>query len=204
MLYEHHRARIAEVFSCPVANEYGSRDGGLIAHECPSGRLHIAAEHVLVEVDAPDEDGVGDLLITNLDGFGMPLVRYRVGDRGRLGGSCGCGLVLPVLDALAGRTNDFVVGAGGRLIHSLAPVYVLRQIDKIGQFKLTQREDLGLDLQIVQRQAFDRAEIEELEGQLRKVFGFEVPIDVRFVETIPSEASGKFRWVVSHARGAVR
>jgi phenylacetate-CoA ligase len=201
MLYEHHRTRIAEVFRCPVANEYGSRDGGLIAHECPSGRLHIAAEHVLVEVDAPDPDGIGDLLITNLDGFGMPLLRYRVGDRGRLGGSCGCGLPSPVLDALSGRTNDFVVGAGGRLIHSLAPVYVLRDCDKIGQFKLTQREDLALDLQIVAREPLRHGEIADMERRLRQVFGFDIPVEVRFVDAIPPEASGKYRWVVSHASG---
>jgi phenylacetate-CoA ligase len=204
MLYDHHRTRIAEVFRCPVANEYGSRDGGLIAHECPSGRLHIAAEHVLVEVETPDENGVGDLLITNLDGFGMPLVRYRVGDRGRLGGHCACGLSLPLLDALLGRSNDFVVGAGGRLIHSLAPVYVLREIEKIRQFKLTQSEDLGLDLQIVKRQPFDGAEIEELARRLRKVLGFDVPVEIRFVDTIAPEASGKYRWVVSHACGKPR
>jgi phenylacetate-CoA ligase len=203
-LYEHHRARILEAFGCSVANEYGSRDGGLVAHECPRGTLHIAAEHVMVEVDSPDEDGVGDLLVTNLDGYGMPLMRYRLGDRGCFGRGCECALALPALDRLAGRANDFVVGSGGRLIHSLAPVYVLREVDKIRQFKLTQREDLGIDLRIVERQKFEPWEVQELSRRLRTVFGFDVPIDVHFVETIPPEASGKYKWVVCHARGTIR
>ena len=42
-LYDH-RNLIQRVFGCPVANGYGARDAGFIAHECPHGGMHISAE----------------------------------------------------------------------------------------------------------------------------------------------------------------
>lgn len=203
MLYEHHRAVIKEVFECPVVNEYGSRDGGLIAHECPAGALHIAAEHVIVEVHEPDEEGIGDLLVTNLDAYGMPLVRYRLGDRGSLrGGKCSCGLPLPMMGTVAGRSNDMLVGAGGRLIHSLAPVYVLREMSGIRQFKLTQHADLSLLIEVVPVRELSSGEEQHIRANLYKIFGFEVPTRIVAVSTIPPEKSGKYRWVVGQARAA--
>jgi phenylacetate-CoA ligase len=200
MLYDHQRATIREAFGCPVANEYGSRDGGLIAHECPEGRMHIVAEHVIVEVNAPGEDGVGDLLVTNLDAYGMPLLRYRLGDRAALEpGTCDCGLPLPLLGKLAGRSNDFLVGAGGKFIHSLAPIYVLREIAEVRQFKLTQRRDLSLRIDLVCAEPLDGPALENIRAKMGKVFGFDIPVQFSFPDAIPPEKSGKYRWVVSEA-----
>lgn len=198
MLYDYQRNVIKEAFGCPVVNEYGSRDGGLIAHECPAGRLHIAAEHVLVEVDNVDKNGVGDLLITNLDGYGMPLLRYRIGDRGKLGSAqCDCGLSLPVLDQLAGRSNDFLVGRNGKLIHSLAPIYVLREISKLKQFKVIQRKQRQLEIQMVSHSSFDDAELDEIRQKMEKIFEQDLDVNFVFKESIDPEKSGKYRWVVS-------
>jgi phenylacetate-CoA ligase len=203
MLYEHQREVIAKAFLCPVANEYGSRDGGLIAHECPKGGLHIAAEHVLVEIDNPDESGVGDILITNLDGYGMPLLRYRIGDRGRLhDGECDCGLPLPLLGQLAGRSNDFLVGRNGKLIHSLAPVYVLREIPKLRQFKLVQRTNQQLEIQMVSDTALSAEELESVRKKMKRIFEFDIHVNFIYKDVIAPEKSGKYRWVVSEVEEA--
>lgn len=203
MLLDHQREVIGRVLKAPVANEYGARDAGLIAHECPCHNLHIAAGHVYVEVDQPDEDGVGDLLVTNLDGYGFPLLRYRVGDRGQLAdGHCECGLGLPLMAELAGRRNDFVVGAGGKLIHSLGPVYVLREYPQIQQFKIIQQPDLSLEVEVVTNDGLTETDQAHIRSQMAKILGFEVDVKLQFVATISPEQSGKYRWVVSHAEGA--
>ncbi|MEF8982859.1 phenylacetate--CoA ligase family protein [Thiohalorhabdus sp.] len=200
MLLDHQRAAIAEAFGCPVANEYGSRDAGLVAAECPRGRLHVAAEHVVAEVDAPDSEGVGDLLITNLDAYGMPLLRYRVGDRGWLDdGGCDCGLPLPVIGGVAGRSNDFLVGGGGRLVHSLAPIYVLREIPAISQFRLYQRPDRSLEVALVTGRELTSEELDGIRTGLLKALDLDVEVAFAFPEVIAPEASGKYRWVVSEA-----
>lgn len=199
MLFEHQRAGIAAAFGCPVANEYGSRDGGLIAHQCPAGSLHIAAEHVWLEVDQPDADGVGDLLVTNLDGYGMPFVRYRVGDRGRLAGQpCACGLPLPVLAELSGRTNDLLIGADGRQVHSLAPIYVLREIPDIKQFRVHQKADRSVSVELVLGRPLPAAMRADIVRRLHVVLG-ELPVELVDRDTIAPEKSGKYRWVISEA-----
>jgi phenylacetate-CoA ligase len=95
-----------------------------------------------------------------------------------------------------------LVGAGGRLIHSLAPIYVLREMSGIRQFKLTQRADLSLIIEVVPVRELSRAEEQHIRTNLYKIFGFEVPTSIVSVSTIPPEKSGKYRWVVGEARAA--
>lgn len=201
MLYPQVRDAIAEILECPVANEYGSRDAGLIAHECPHGRLHIASEHVHVEVDQPDADGIGDLLVTNLDGYAMPFVRYRVGDRGRLGaaGDCPCGSTLPTLDRLEGRRNDFLVGGEGRRVHGSAANYVMRELPQVAQYRLVQRADLSLDIQVIANGAWGDAQTRTVTEGMHRVLHADVPVRLELVESIAPSPSGKYRWVESEA-----
>ncbi len=181
-LYDHERKVIGAAFECPVVNEYGSRDAGLIAHESPGGALRVAAEHVVVEVDQPRPDGVGDLLVTNLDAYGMPLLRYRVGDRASLG---------PAL-----------VGRGNKLVHSLAPIYVLREIPGIRQFKVVQYPDRSLEIQLVTTHRLGGAVLGDIQRRMRRILDLQVPVRLTFPDTISPEESGKYRWVVSHAAEA--
>ena len=195
------RQGIEAVFQCPVANEYGSRDGGLVAHECPEGHLHILGEQVIVEVDKPDDHGVGDLLVTNLDGYGMPFVRYRIGDRGALGDPvpCPCGLPLPRMGQLQGRANDFLVGRDGRLIHSSTANYILREIPALRQYQLRQAADHNFQLFMVVRRPLTADEHQHIETGLRTILN--EPVEVTFHEQaqIAPEKSGKYRWVISEA-----
>ena len=198
MLYPHQRELLQQVFESRVANEYGSRDGGLIAHECPEGKMHIMAEHVYIEVVNQDQDGIGDILVTNLDAYGMPFIRYKIGDRGKLAenGSCSCGLPYPILEKIAGRSNDFLIGKNGKRIHSLAPIYVLRDNRKLKQFKLLQKDYDQLELQIVPAEPLSKVETQEIVQKMNRIFGRRMNVQFRFLDTIPPEKSGKYRYVV--------
>ena len=84
MLFDFQRRAIQEVFGARVAVEYGARDAGVLASECPSGRLHIPAEGILLEVEEAGPDGLGEIVVTNLLSAAMPIIRYRIGDMGEL------------------------------------------------------------------------------------------------------------------------
>ena len=85
-LYDFQRKTIEQAFDCPVINEYGARDAGIIAYECPKGRMHISAENMIVEIldiqtNQPVEPGKpGLVVITDLNNFSMPRLRYKLGD----------------------------------------------------------------------------------------------------------------------------
>jgi Coenzyme F390 synthetase len=100
-IYPHQREVIRAAFGAPVASEYGNREVGLIAHECPHGSLHVITPHVHVEILRGGEPvalgQAGEIVCTTLGTRGQPMIRYRVGDLGRLlDCACPCGLPLPL------------------------------------------------------------------------------------------------------------
>lgn len=204
-LYPHQRNAIANAFGCPVANGYGARDAGFIAHECPEGRLHITAEDILVEiVDAngqscpPGEPG--EIVTTHLRNRGYPLVRYRTGDLGRIHPEpCPCGRCLPVLAAVEGRSTDFVLTKDGRRVHALALIYILRELSGIREFQVVQmsRDRIGIRLDPLPASEDASASMDAtLRTKFREVLG-DVSVEIHRQTPIPRPASGKFRYVIS-------
>ena len=122
-LYDEQRSTIGQVFGCKVANGYGGRDAGFIAHECPAGGMHLTADDLVVEIVNPEGQvqplGVaGEIVVTHLSTNDFPFIRYRTGDIGVLGATpCSCGRGLPLLQDLQGRSTDCVVAADGTVLH---------------------------------------------------------------------------------------
>ena len=205
-LYDEQRATISEVFGCPVANGYGARDAGFIAHECPAGSLHISAEDIIVETVRPDgspaaQGESGEIVVTHMATGDFPFVRYGTGDMGVLGDqSCACGRGLPVLKEVQGRTTDFVVARDGTVMHGLALIYAVRDLPGVERFKI---EQVSIDLTIVKLvvgTAFDARSEERIVGDFQARLGESVEIKIEKVRDIPAEASGKYRYVSSRVK----
>ncbi len=210
LLYDAQRALIAVVLGCPVANGYGGRDAGFLAHECPLGGMHISAEDIILEtIDAegrPAAPGVaGEIVITHLATGDFPFIRYRTGDVGVLDdGVCACGRGLPMLRELQGRSTDFVYASDGTPMHGLALIYILREISAIKTFKIVQESLLYSRVLLVTEPGFANAALETIRRGFQQRLGANVRIDIEQVVDIPAERSGKFRYVISHVgeRGA--
>lgn len=202
-LYDEQRKLISEVFGCPVANGYGARDAGFIAHECPHGSLHISAEDIIVEtVDAegrPTPPGVaGEIVVTHMATAEFPFVRYRTGDVGVLSNNmCSCGLTLPVLSELQGRTTDFVIAHDGTIMHGLALIYTVRDLPGVESFKILQVSLDRTEVQLVTNGQFDGASEHRIVSDFKARLGRSVEVIVQHVDEIKPEKSGKFRYVVS-------
>lgn len=204
-LYPHQREAISNAFGCPVANGYGARDAGFIAHECPHGRLHITAEDILVEI--VDAQGMplplgqsGEIVTTHLRNVGYPLLRYRTGDLGRIDPApCPCGRGLPVLAAVEGRSTDFLLTKDGRKVHALALIYVLREMQGIREFQIVQTGIERIEVRIDPHPS-NAAEAQLIDKTIlagfRKVLG-NVDVTIQRQSPIPRPASGKFRYVIS-------
>lgn len=207
-LYDEQRELIARVFGCPVANGYGGRDAGFIAHECPAGSLHVTAEDLIVELLDPQGQPVaagqpGEIVVTHFGTADFPFIRYRTGDVAVASGkACACGRGLPVLDEIQGRSTDFVVAADGTVMHGLALIYILRDLPGVGAFKVIQESLSHTRVLVVAASGLPSDATARIVAGFRRRLGAEVTVTVDFVASIPAEKSGKFRYIVSHVAPA--
>ena len=202
-LYDEQRQQISRIFGCPVANGYGGRDAGFIAHECPQGGMHITAEDIIVEI--VDQQGrtlpygeAGEIIVTHLATGDFPFIRYRTGDIGVLDSKpCICGRGLPLLKEIQGRSTDFLAAQNGTVIHGLALIYILRDLPQIRHFKIIQ-ENLNLTcVWVVSDERLEVGLTSKIKEGFKARLGQGVEIVVEEVNEIPLEKSGKFRYVVS-------
>ncbi len=205
-LYDHQRTLIEQSFGAPVANGYGGRDAGFIAHQCPSGSLHITAEDLIVEI--VDREGrvlppgeSGEIVVTHLATRDFPFVRYRTGDVGVLAAPddapCACGRTLPVLKEVQGRSTDFIVARDGTVMHGLALIYIVRDMPGVAGFRIEQ-ESLDLTrVKVVTEPGFPADGDARIRVGMKARLGESVEVVVEHVAQIAAEGSGKFRYVVS-------
>jgi phenylacetate-CoA ligase len=185
----------------PGAVEYGCRDAGLIANECPAGGLHVPSEGITVEI-LPDEGeraaGRGEIVVTNAYSFAMPIIRYRTGDIGSVATDvCGCGRHLPRLGAVEGRRTDFLVTPEGRVMHALAAIYVLRELPGVREFQVVQERANLVRVSLVPEAGFTRDTSQRAAAGLGRLLGHAVSVEVESVAEIPVAPSGKHRYVIS-------
>jgi len=202
-LYDHQRQLIQSVFGCPVANGYGGRDAGFIAHQCPAGGMHLTHEDLIVEIIDPEGNVLpagesGEIVVTHLATKDFPFIRYRTGDIGVLDDKpCSCGRTLPLLKSIEGRSTDFLVAKNGTVMHGLSLIYLVRDLPGVRQFKIEQ-ESLDLTrIQLVTDATFDPTQMPNIERGSKARLGESVTIEVSLVDEIPPEKSGKYRYVVS-------
>ncbi|MDO8071154.1 glycosyltransferase [Janthinobacterium sp. SUN176] len=202
-LYDEQRAQIAAAFGCPVANGYGGRDAGFIAHECPDGGMHITAEDLIVEIldgqGQPLPPGVtGEIVVTHLATQDYPFIRYATGDMGALGTQpCACGRGLPLLQKIEGRSTDFLTAMDGTVMHGLALVYIVRELPQVRSFKIIQETLLRTRVLLVCQPRLDDATRAVIVTGFQARLGAQVDVVIEEVDEIAAEASGKYRYVLS-------
>lgn len=202
-LYDEQREQISKTFGCPVANGYGGRDAGFIAHQCPEGGMHITAEDIIVEIVSPEGKALppgesGEIVVTHLATRDFPFIRYRTGDIAVLDNKmCACGRGLPMIREIQGRTTDFVMTHDGAVMHGLALVYILRDLPEVKAFKIVQESRELTQVLIIPEKTLDAAIKAKIVQGFKARLGQEVTVEIDEVSEIPAEKSGKFRYVIS-------
>ncbi len=203
VLFPQTREFLDTIFKTTTYDLYNSFEFGSIAWECRyRNGYHISAESLIVEVLRDGRQALtgepGEIVITALDLYAMPLIRYSLGDIGVPSDRrCLCGRGLPLLERIEGRTDDDLQLADGGRISSHRVRIALRSIPGISQFRFVQEERESFSVHLVSGEHFCPATVEEVERRLTEILGRRIRLNIELVEEIPLDPSGKRRAIIS-------
>lgn len=201
-LFMHQRKLIEKIFRCKVFNRYGSREVGIIASECPAhDGLHVNEDNLIVEIldEKNNPADHGDIVITDLNNYAMPFIRYKIEDLGRwIYGNCPCGRSSRQLDLVGGRATDILNDTSGNRIDGIAVLSLLfSSLTEIEQVQLVQTCRNHIIVNLVVSAKFASADEDKLKNLLRSKFGDSMSFTFRYTDKIPKTASGKYRFSIN-------
>jgi phenylacetate-CoA ligase len=194
---------IEEVFKTKYVNEYGCTETGLIGLNCKKGSLHLMAHNIYLECVKNGKqvmDESGEFFITELNAITFPFIRYKIGDRGIISTKrCNCGINLPIIQNILGRTVDNLKTASGRKINDSIFEYLMKDSidDCVESFKAIQTKIDKVEIFLVVNEKFKDESIKNYIKALEKHSFGEIIFDVIKVSQLPRENSGKNRVFVS-------
>lgn len=197
------RSLMQDVFGCKVANGYGGRESGFIAHECPQGNMHITIEDIDVEIVHADGTActpgeVGEVVITHLRTSAFPFIRYRTGDYAAITPShCLCGRKLPLLTQLEGRRSDLIFTQNGSLVHRAQIVSIITQERDVERFQVIQ-QSLSCVLIKIKVGTLSKPAQDRIIKNIKQLLGVGVQVNIEGVDEFILDPSGKFRFVTSN------
>ncbi|MBN2199175.1 MAG: phenylacetate--CoA ligase family protein [Candidatus Aminicenantes bacterium] len=197
------RRLLASTFQAEVFDLYGTFEAGCIAWECKTcSGYHLNMDTAYVEIltgDQPSRAGEeGDVVVTNLYSYAMPIIRYRQEDIVVLSEKPpACGRNLPLLRSIQGRADDVIRLPDGRRIPSQPFYYSIESVPGIRRWKIVQEALDRIRIEIVPGPSFGPHSPGDIERNMRKFLSREVAVEFRLVDSFPRDPSRKFRQVIS-------
>ncbi len=199
------RDLLTDCFGCDITTQYGSSEVNDIANECEHHRLHVRSQHVLLEVlrdglpAAPGE--LGRAVVTDLDNYNMPFIRYDIGDvLAAEKGPCPCGRNTPAVGLIQGRVGDLLAvpnGTGRRVVTPLETDEIFRGVAGIAFYQLTEQTQGRYTVAFMPDKPDVVPDTKALTNRFRRVLGNGSVVRFRRVNEIPPQPSMKFRFVHS-------
>ena len=198
------RLRAKATFGCDIADSYSCEETGPIAFQCPNGLdyYHVAVSNVIVDVvnvaGRPCPDGApGRIIVTSLNNYASPAIRYEIGDIGALHPRCPCGFSGPALSGLLGRTRFLIrlpsgehkyVGTASKLWVEAAP---------IKERRIVQISEGRLRAEIVMERPLTQAEREKILTLLQREISFDLDYEIVELDAIDWAPTYKRQDVIS-------
>jgi phenylacetate-CoA ligase len=201
------REVIEQAFHAKVFDKYGSREFSGIAHECEAHQgHHVNAESYIVEIvvdGRPAKPGeTGEVLVTDLNNYCVPLIRYALGDLATATEpQCACGRGLPLIGAVQGRTQAIIIGTNGCFLPGTFFAHLLKDYGHIvKQFQVVQERLGAVTFKVIKGARYSDASLEKILDMFRGHLGSDMQIEVEFVDHIPLGRTGKHYHSVSRLK----
>jgi phenylacetate-CoA ligase len=202
-LYDWQREVLEDAFKADVYDHYGCREFGALARECRMHKgFHIACERVVIEArpaaGAEAREELSELLITDLDNFGMPFIRYAIEDLGTITwDECECGLKLPRLSTTIGRTFDVIRAPNGNYLLGTFWSILLKTVKGVERFQVIQEALDKITIALVPTDEFSDRSRDYVVRKIREACGPEMKIRFEIMPDLAPTAAGKYRFVIS-------
>jgi phenylacetate-CoA ligase len=203
MLLPHYREMIEGVFGCKVFDYYGSREIGALASQCDEHYgFHINAENVVMEFvreNEPVSDERGLIYVTNLRNYGMPFIRYEIGDVGKPSEeSCHCGRGLPVIESLEGRASQFMAVYDENLgkiipVSTAAPGIISNTLMQVPveSYRIYQESLEKIVIKVVAGEGYSLKDTDYIINHMQDYLGDRIKVEIDLVDDLPPLPSGK-------------
>lgn len=199
-LFDHYKEKIETVFKTKVYENYSCNEGIMIGQKVDLDYFYIYTPNVLLELldenNEPVPDGeMGRVVVTKLDGYAMPLIRYDTGDLAvklpREEYPEKRRFKFPLLKKVIGRNTDIIKTPEGKnlIVHTFTGIFEF--YDEIQQFRIIQNELDKMLIEVIPSDHFQNECLERIEKDIREKTGTQMRIEWEKVESIPSTASGK-------------
>lgn len=202
-LLDHHRNVIEESFRCNIHNYYGSGENCVTAIECPKGKMHLQMLYGYTELinnegkDAKPGE-VAKIIATGFSNYAFPLIRYDIGDLAILSDvqTCDCGRGGILLDNILGRDDDYLLTPEYRIVRRLG--HIFNNIEGVINAQIIQDDIEEVIFKIVKDHNYNNeSEIQVLKNARERI-GREINIRILYVNDIPRQKNGKFKYIVSN------
>lgn len=197
------RDRVRKAWNVEITDVYSCEEAGAIALQCPlHEHYHVQSENLIVEVLHPDgteckPGETGEVALTTLHNFAMPLIRYRIGDYAEVGETCTCGRGLPVLKHIHGRQRNMITLPDGNQHWPSFPGSLWTSVAPVEQFQLVQRRLDEIEANYVMFRALNEQEATRIVALLQERLGHPFLIRLQRVPAIERSAPHKLEDFIS-------
>lgn len=199
------REKIENMFGCQVFDKYGSREFSGIAYQCDQSKFHhVQDESYIVEIlvdGRPANPGeVGEIVITDLNNFSVPLIRYRIGDLAQAVEQiqCKCGRSQKLIGEITGRTQAMIGCANGVWLPGGFFGHFFKDYDFcIKHYQVYQEIFGAFTIKLVITEQYNDSIAKKIVNSLKAYAGDGTVIEVEIVDSIPLVRTGKRSPVVS-------
>lgn len=205
VLHEFQRKKMEDIFNCHILDSYGCREVSQIAMECKQHNgMHIIMENQIVEILNSNEEvstnETGDIIVTNLNNYGMPFIRYKVGDRARRSSidKCHCKRGFELIDSIVGREQGFITTPGKNYINEAFFGYRLAKIVGIREYQIIQNKIDEIIILIVGDEKQIGNQINIILSDMIAELDENIHFEIKYVDKIEKTKTGKYRMLVSN------
>lgn len=208
-LFDHYKKIIKQAFNIDIYETYGSAEGLMLGGQKDQEKMYQMLLNSYIEIvddnDLPVRDGeMGHVIVTNLNAFAMPLIRYRIGDlaikQPQVNQSLDKKNQLPLWEKIIGRDTDLVVTKSNKflVVHSFTGIF--EHIPEIKQFCVIQNNKNGIVINFIRRDGFVEEILDKIKRKILKYIDEPFEIEFKEVDFIAPTKSGKPQLIISNLK----